>query len=100
VLTADLRFRISLLSGWRYFLSSIIGIRRARARLFRRLEDFALPTFIEIWSGLPELFSAHYPRLLVTPNFWWLLGHPAALHLDVLTLSVPPNSCARAILTM
>ena len=30
--------------------------------------------FIEIWSGLPELFLLIILASIVTPNFWWLLG--------------------------
>src|SRR5262249_54036618 len=33
-----------------------------------------LQRFIEVWSGLPELYLLIILASVVTPNFWWLLG--------------------------
>ncbi len=69
-------FRISvlfalLLTGF----SSVIGILAGVVQGFRGgLTDLLFQRFIEIWSGLPELFLLIILASIVTPNFWWLLG--------------------------
>jgi microcin C transport system permease protein len=36
--------------------------------------DLLFQRFIEIWSGLPELYLLIILAAFVQPNFWWLLG--------------------------
>lgn len=69
-------FRISVLFA--LFLtgfSSVIGIFAGVLQGFRGgWTDLLFQRFIEIWSGLPELFLLIILSSIVTPNFWWLLG--------------------------
>ena len=69
-------FRISVLFGLSLtFLSSIIGIfAGALQGYFGGWTDLLFQRFIEIWSGLPELFLLIILASIITPNFWWLLG--------------------------
>ncbi len=69
-------FRISVLFGLTLtFLSSIIGIMAGAVQgYFGGLTDLIFQRFIEIWSGLPELFLLIILASIITPNFWWLLG--------------------------
>jgi len=69
-------FRISVLFGLALtFFSSIIGIIAGAVQGYSGgLTDLLFQRFIEIWSGLPELFLLIILASIVTPNFWWLLG--------------------------
>lgn len=69
-------FRISVLFGLALtILSSIIGVFAGAVQgYFGGWTDLLFQRFIEIWSGLPELFLLIILASLVTPNFWWLLG--------------------------
>ena len=69
-------FRISVLFGLMLtFFSSIVGIfAGALQGYFGGWTDLLFQRFIEIWSGLPELFLLIILASIVTPNFWWLLG--------------------------
>ena len=96
-------FRISVLFGLTLTLfSSIIGVAAGAVQgYFGGWTDLLFQRFIEIWSGLPVLYLLIILASIVAPNFWWLLGHHAAVLLDVAGRSwCAPNSCARAISTM
>ena len=69
-------FRISVLFGLMLtFFSSIIGIAAGAVQGYAGgWTDLLFQRFIEIWSGLPELFLLIILASIVTPNFWWLLG--------------------------
>ena len=69
-------FRISVLFGLMLTVfSSIIGIMAGAVQgYFGGWTDLLFQRFIEIWSGLPELFLLIILASIVTPNFWWLLG--------------------------
>jgi microcin C transport system permease protein len=68
-------FRISVLFGLILTLvSSVIGILAGAIQgYFGGWTDLLFQRFMEIWSGLPELFLLIILASLVTPNFWWLL---------------------------
>ena len=68
-------FRISVLFGLMLtILSSIIGIFAGAVQGYLGgWTDLLFQRFMEIWSGLPELFLLIILASLVTPNFWWLL---------------------------
>jgi microcin C transport system permease protein len=69
-------FRISVLFGLTLtVISSIIGvIAGALQGYFGGWTDLIFQRFIEIWSGLPELYLLIILAAFVQPNFWWLLG--------------------------
>ncbi len=69
-------FRISVLFGLTLtFFGSIIGISVGAVQgYFGGWVDLLFQRFIEIWSGLPQLFLLIIMASVVTPNFWWLLG--------------------------
>jgi len=68
-------FRISVLFGLSLtILSSVIGILAGAVQgYFGGWTDILFQRFIEIWSGLPELFLLIILASIITPNFWWLL---------------------------
>lgn len=69
-------FRVSVLFGLMLTLfSSVVGIMAGAVQgYFGGWTDLLFQRFIEIWSGLPELFLLIILASIVTPNFWWLLG--------------------------
>jgi microcin C transport system permease protein len=69
-------FRISVLFGLTLtVLSSIIGVIAGAVQgYFGGWTDLLFQRFIEIWSGLPELYLLIILAAFVQPNFWWLLG--------------------------
>jgi len=69
-------FRISVLFGLTLtFFGSIIGVAVGAVQgYFGGWTDLLFQRFIEIWSGLPQLFLLIILASIVTPNFWWLLG--------------------------
>ncbi len=69
-------FRISVLFGLMLTVfSSVVGILAGAVQgYFGGMTDLLFQRFIEIWSGLPELFLLIILASIVTPNFWWLLG--------------------------
>ena len=69
-------FRISVLFGLALTLfSSIVGVAAGAVQgYFGGLTDLLFQRFLEIWSGLPELYLLIILASLVEPNFWWLLG--------------------------
>ena len=69
-------FRISVLFGLTLtVLSSIIGIAAGAVKgYFGGKVDLLFQRFIEIWSGMPQLYMLIILSSIVQPNFWWLLG--------------------------
>ncbi|MGA1600070.1 MAG: ABC transporter permease [bacterium] len=69
-------FRISVLFGLILtILSSIIGIAVGAVQgFYGGVVDLAGQRFIEIWSGLPQLFLLIILANFVQPSFSWLLG--------------------------
>jgi microcin C transport system permease protein len=69
-------FRVSICFGLLLTVfSSIVGIFAGAIQgYFGGRIDLIFQRFIEIWSGLPELFLLIILASIITPNFWWLLG--------------------------
>lgn len=69
-------FRISVLFGLTLtILSSVIGIFAGAVQgYFGGMTDLLFQRFIEILSGLPELFILIILSSFITPSFYWLLG--------------------------
>lgn len=69
-------FRISVLFGLTLtILSSIIGVAAGAVQgYFGGWTDLVFQRFIEIWSGMPQLYLLIILASVVEPNFWWLLG--------------------------
>lgn len=69
-------FRISVLFGLLLtVISSMVGIMAGAVQgYFGGWTDLLFQRFIEIWSGLPELFLLIILASIITPNFGWLLG--------------------------
>ena len=69
-------FRISVLFGLILtIISSVIGVAAGAVQgYFGGWTDLLFQRFIEIWSGLPELYLLIILAAFVQPNFWWLLG--------------------------
>jgi microcin C transport system permease protein len=69
-------FRISVLFGLLLTVfSSVIGVMAGAVQgYFGGWTDLLFQRFIEIWSGLPELFLLIILASIVTPSFGWLLG--------------------------
>ena len=69
-------FRISVLFGFALtFISAIIGVSAGAVQgYFGGWLDLIFQRFMEIWSGLPNLYLLIIIASVVEPNFWWLLG--------------------------
>jgi microcin C transport system permease protein len=69
-------FRISMLFGLTLtIVSSIVGVAAGAVQgYFGGLTDLLFQRFIEIWSGLPQLFILIIVSSIVVPGFWTLLG--------------------------
>ncbi len=69
-------FRISVLFALALTsISAVIGILAGAVQGYLGgWTDLLMQRFIEIWSGLPELFLLIILASLVKPDFWWLLG--------------------------
>ena len=69
-------FRISVIFGLVLTLvSSAIGVLAGAVQgYFGGWLDLIFQRFIEIWSGLPQLYLLIILSSFVEPNFWWLLG--------------------------
>jgi microcin C transport system permease protein len=69
-------FRISVLFGLVLTLfSSIIGIAAGAVQgFFGGWLDLGFQRFIEVWSGLPQLFLLIILASVIEPSFWLLLG--------------------------
>ena len=68
-------FRISVLFGLSLTaVGSALGVLAGAVQgYFGGLTDLLFQRFIEIWSGLPELFVLIILASIITPDFWWLL---------------------------
>ncbi|WP_087017083.1 ABC transporter permease [Thaumasiovibrio subtropicus] len=68
-------FRISVLFGLTLsILSSIIGVTIGAIQgYYGGKIDLIGQRFIEVWSGMPQLFMLIILASVVQPNFWWLL---------------------------
>jgi len=68
-------FRISVLFGFTLTLvSSIIGIAAGAVMgYYGGAVDIIGQRFMEVWSGMPQLFLLIILSSVVQPNFWWLL---------------------------
>jgi microcin C transport system permease protein len=69
-------FRISVLFGFTLTLvSSVIGIAAGAVQgFYGGLTDLLFQRFIEIWSGMPQLYLLIILGSILTPGFWVLLG--------------------------
>ena len=69
-------FRISVLFGLTLTVfSSIIGIAAGAVQgFFGGWVDLGFQRFIEIWSGLPQLFLFIILAAIIEPSFWMILG--------------------------
>ena len=68
-------FRLSVLFGFTLTaLTSVVGvIAGALQGFYGGLTDLLFQRFIEIWSGMPELYLLIILASLITPGFWVLL---------------------------
>ncbi len=68
-------FRISVLFGLVLtLLGSIVGIAAGAVQgYFGGITDLAMQRFIEIWSGMPQLYLLIIMSSIITPSFWTLL---------------------------
>ncbi len=68
-------FRTSVLFGFSLTLvSSVIGIAAGAIQGFKGgLTDLLFQRFIEIWSGMPQLYLLIILSSMITPGFWVLL---------------------------
>ena len=69
-------FRISMLFALALtIVSSIIGVAAGAVQgYFGGKTDLLFQRFIEIWSGLPQLFILIIVSSIIAPGFWTLLG--------------------------
>ena len=69
-------FRVSVLFGFALTaLSSIVGIVAGAVQgFYGGWTDLLFQRFIEIWSGMPQLFLLIILASIVVPTFWVLLG--------------------------
>lgn len=69
-------FRISVLFGFALTaLSSVVGIAAGAVQgFYGGWTDLLFQRFIEIWSGMPELFLLIILASIIVPSFWTLLG--------------------------
>ncbi len=69
-------FRISVLFGFTLTaISSAIGIAAGAVQgFYGGLVDLLFQRFIEIWSGMPQLFLLIILSSVIEPDFWILLG--------------------------
>ncbi|MBC7800348.1 MAG: ABC transporter permease [Gemmatimonadaceae bacterium] len=68
-------FRLSVLFGFTLtIVSSVIGIAAGAVQgFYAGLVDLLFQRFIEIWSGMPQLYLLIILGSIVTPTFWTLL---------------------------
>jgi microcin C transport system permease protein len=68
-------FRISVLFGFALtIISSVIGIAAGAVQgFYGGLTDLIFQRFIEIWSGMPQLYLLIIMGSIITPSFWVLL---------------------------
>ena len=68
-------FRLSVLFGFTLtVVSSVIGIAAGAVQgFYGGLTDLLFQRFIEVWSGMPQLYMLIILGSIVTPTFWILL---------------------------
>jgi microcin C transport system permease protein len=68
-------FRLSVLFGFSLtIISSVVGIAAGAIQGYRGgLTDLLFQRFIEIWSGMPQLYLLIILSSIITPSFWILL---------------------------
>ena len=68
-------FRISVLFGFTLtIIASVIGIAAGAVQgFYGGLTDLLFQRFIEVWSGMPQLFMLIILGSIITPTFWVLL---------------------------
>ena len=68
-------FRISVLFGFTLtVISSLLGVAAGAVQgYYGGLVDLLFQRFIEIWSGMPQLFLLIILASIITPGFWVLL---------------------------
>jgi microcin C transport system permease protein len=68
-------FRLSVLFGFTLTtISSVIGIAAGAVQgFYGGLTDLLFQRFIEIWSGMPQLYLLIILGSIITPSFWVLL---------------------------
>ena len=68
-------FRISVLFGFALtIVSSVLGIMAGAVQgFYGGLTDLLFQRFIEVWSGMPQLFMLIILASIITPGFWILL---------------------------
>jgi microcin C transport system permease protein len=69
-------FRVSVLFGFTLtIVSSAVGIAAGAVQGYHGgLTDLLFQRFIEIWSGMPQLYLLISLGSMITPGFWVLLG--------------------------
>ena len=69
-------FRLSVLFGFALTITaSVIGIAAGAVQGYRGgLTDLLMQRFIEVWSGMPQLYLLIILGSILTPGFWVLLG--------------------------
>ena len=69
-------FRISVLFGFSLtIVSSLIGIAAGAVQgFYGGLTDLLFQRFIEVWSGMPQLYLLIILGSIIVPSFWVLLG--------------------------
>jgi microcin C transport system permease protein len=69
-------FRISVLFGLVLtVISAVVGVAAGAVQgYFGGLTDLLFQRFIEVWSGMPQLYLLIILATLVRPSFWSLLG--------------------------
>ena len=69
-------FRISVLFGFTLtIVSSVVGIAAGAVQgFYGGLTDLLFQRFIEVWSGMPQLFMLIILASVITPTFWVLLA--------------------------
>ncbi len=68
-------FRISVLFGFTLtIISSVIGVMAGAVQgFYGGLTDLLFQRFIEIWSGMPQIYLLIILGSVITPSFWVLL---------------------------
>ena len=80
-------FRLSVLFGFTLTLiSSVVGVAAGAVQgFYGGLTDLLFQRFIEIWSGMPQLYLLIIIGSIVTPTFWTLLAFLLAFSWMALT---------------
>ena len=80
-------FRLSVLFGFALTaLSSVVGIAAGAVQgFYGGWTDLLFQRFIEIWSGMPQLFLLIILASIIAPTFWILLGFLLAFSWVALT---------------